>query len=155
MSKWVKQLESVLQKKEIRPTDGRWYTRIEINEILRNSNENCRKFLSWAIKKQKVKKFSGATLTESKILASKVFYKPIKKTWYQLYCEYAKTKERRPVGPGWKTFTQLCRELKISESVGRRALQLLMHRNKVEIFRGGIVDKSTRVTAIRFYRIKE
>ena len=155
MSKWIKQLESVLQKKEIRPADGKWYTRAEINVILKNSNDNCRKFLSWALKNKKIKKFTGASLTETKVLASKTFFKSIKKSWHQLYIEYAKSKERRPTGSGWKTFTQLCRELKLSESHGRRALQLLMSKNKIEIFRGGIADKSTRITAIRFYSLKE
>lgn len=154
MSKWIQQLESVLQKKEIRPTDGKWYTRTEVGCIIKSSNDNCRKFLIWAVKNNKIKKFNGASLTETKVLASKLFYKPVKKTWNQLYVEYAKSRERRPSGNGWKTFTQLCRELKLSETHGRRALHILMKNKRIEIFRGGISDKSTRITSIKFYRLK-
>jgi hypothetical protein len=154
MSKWIRQLESVLRKKEFRPTDGKWYTRAEVNVILKNSSDNCRKFLIWASEKKKVKKFTGTTLTESKVLASKTFFKPLNKSWYQIYAEYAKSKEKRPEGPGWKTFTQLCRELKLSETLGRRALYILMKNKKIEVFRGGITDKSTRITSIKFYRLR-
>lgn len=154
MSKWVKELESVLQKKEIRPTNGKWYTRPEINNIIRSSQDNCRKFINWAVENKKVKKFAGATLTESKILSNNFFYKPIKKSWHQLHIEYAKSKERKPSGTGWKTFTQLCRELKLSETHGRRILSILANKNKIEVFKGGIADRSTRVTAIKFYRLR-
>lgn len=155
MSKWVKQLESVLQKKEIRPTGGKWYTRAEIHNIIRASQDNCRKFINWAVENKKVKKFIGATLSESRVLSNNFFYKPIKKNWHQLHMEYAKSKEKRPTGSGWKTFTQLCRELKLSETHGRRILHILMDKKKIEIFKGGIADKSTRITAIKFYRLKE
>jgi hypothetical protein len=154
MSKWIEQLEAVINKKETRPA-GNWNTKLEITDIIKCSNSNCVKFLRWCEETKKVKKIIGTSLTSHKVLTSKVFYNPNKKNWKVLYYEYAKTKEKRPVGQGWKTFTQLCRDLKINEQTGRRALSLLTKSKKLEIFKGGIIDQSSRVTAIKFYRLKE
>ena len=154
MSKWIQQLEAVIKKKESRPA-GNWNTKLEIGDIIKCSNSNCVKFLIWCEERKKVKKIIGTSLTSNKVLTSKVFYNPNKKNWKVLYCEYAKSKERRPPGQGWKTFTQLCRDLKINEQTGRRALSLLTKSKKLEIFKGGIIDQSSRVTAIKFYRLKE
>ena len=153
MSKWIEQLESVIRKEERRPA-GKWKTQLEVVSIIRCSSDNCRKFLNWAIKQNKVKTFMGTSLTTTKVLTSKIFYKPIGKDWNRLYCEYAKSKEKLPIGNGWKTFTQLCRELKLSETLGRKAISLLMKNKKLEVFRGGIVDQSSRITSIKFYRLK-
>lgn len=153
MSKWIEQLESVIRKEERRP-GGKWKTQLEVVGIIRCSSDNCRKFLNWGIKHNKVKTLMGTSLTTTKVLTSKVFYKPAHKDWHRLYCEYAKSKEKLPKGNGWKTFTQLCRELKLSETLGRKAISLLMKNKKLEIFRGGIVDQSSRITSIKFYRLK-
>lgn len=153
MSKWIEQLEAVIKKKESRPA-GNWNTRLEITDIVKCSNANCNKFLNWCESTKKVKKIIGTSLTSSKVMTSKVFFKPIKKDWKMLYRDYAKSRERRPPGQGWKTFIQLCRDLKLNENNGRKALSILTKNNKLEVFRGGIVDQSSRVTAIKFYRIK-
>ncbi len=154
MSKWIEQLELAIKKEPVRP-QGNWKTQLELVEIIKCSADNCRKFLQWCIKTKRIKMIKGTSLTTTKILTSKIFYKPIKKDWKRLYMDYAKSKERRPVGTGWKTFTQICRDLKLGETAGRKILDILRKKNKLEVFRGGIVDQSTRVTAIKFYRLKE
>ena len=153
MSKWVTELQSVIRKEETRP-QGNWKTKFEIVEIIQSSAENCHKFLQWGLKNNRVRMKSGTSLTTTRVLTSKTFYNPLKRDWKRLYFEYAKSREKRPKGSGWKTFTQLCRELRLSEALGRKAVSLLLKRNKLEIFKGGIVDDSSRVTAIKFYRIK-
>lgn len=153
MSKWIEQLESVIRKEEKRPL-GNWKTHLELVSILRCSSDNARKFIHWAIKNNKIKMHIGTSLTSSKVLTKKIFYKSLKKNWNQLYFEYAKSKQKLPLGNGWKTFTQLCRELKLSETLGRKAISILNKNKKLEIFRGGIVDQSSRITAIKFYRLK-
>lgn len=153
MSKWITELQSVIRKEETRP-QGNWKTKFEIVEIIKSSTENCHKFLQWALKNNRVRMKCGTSLTTSRILTSKTFYNPIKKDWKCLYFDYAKSKEKRPKGNGWKTFTQLCRELRLSETHGRKAISLLIQNKKIEIFKGGIVDDSSRVTAIKFYRIR-
>lgn len=153
MSKWVTELQSIIRKEETRP-QGNWKTKFEIVEIIQSSVENCHKFIQWGLKTNRVKMKTGTSLTTTRIITNKTFYNPIKKNWKSLYFQYAKSKEKRPKGNGWKTFTQLCRELKVSETLGRKAVSLLVKRNKLEVFKGGIVHDSSRITAIRFYRIK-
>ena len=153
MSKWVEQLQSVIKKEETRP-QGNWKTKYEIVDIIKSSTENCNKLLEWGLKTNRVKMKTGTSLTSTRVMTSKMFYHPLKKDWKRLYEEYAKSREKRPKGNGWKTFTQLCRELKLSESHGRKMICLLVKNQKLEIFRGGIVDEGSRITAIKFYRIK-
>jgi len=154
MSKWVEQLQSVIRKKETRPS-GNWKTKFEIVDSVKCSAENCHKFLQWCLKTNRAEMKVGTSLTTTRVMTSKTFYKPYKKGWKQLYFEYAKSKEKRPNGTGWVTFVQLCRNLKMSETLGRKALSILVKNKKLEIFKGGIVDSSSRVTAIKFYRLKE
>lgn len=153
MSKWIEQLESIIRKEEKRPASC-WKNQLELTTILKCSADNARKLLIWGLKHKKIKSMSGTSLTFSKVLTRKIFYKPVKKNWHQLYFEYAKTKEKRPKGSGWKTFTQLCRDMKIGETLGRKAILILNKNKKLEIFKGGIVDQSSRITAIKFYRLK-
>ena len=109
MSKWIEQLELAIKKEPVRP-QGNWKTHLELVSTIKCSGDNCRKFIKWGLDTRCVKMVKGTSLTSTKVLTSKVFYKPIKKDWSRLYMDYAKSKERRPQGSGWKTFTQLCRE---------------------------------------------
>lgn len=154
MSKWVKQLESIVRKKELRPS-GNWKTRPEVMDIIKCSANSSIKFLKWCEQTEKIKKNVGTSLTCRKSITSKIFYKPLKKNWPGLYYDYAKSRQKLPKGKDWKTHIQLCREMKINQEVARRALSVLRQNNKVEIFKGSIVDQTGHITCIKFYRLKE
>jgi hypothetical protein len=153
MSKWVKQLESIVRKKEIRPS-GNWHTRLEVMDIIRCSSDNSLKFLKWCEETKKIKKNVGTSLTCTRVITSKVFYNPIKKNWKTLYYDYAKSRQKLPEGKGWKTLTELCRDLKINRESARNALSILRKNNKLEIFRASIVDQTSHLTCIKYYRLK-
>jgi len=154
MSKWVKQLESIVRKKELRPS-GNWKTRLEVMDIIKCSANSSIKFLKWCEQTEKIKKNVGTSLTCRKSITSKIFYKPLKKNWPGLYYDYAKSRQKLPEGKDWKTHIQLCREMKINQEVARRALSVLKQNNKLEIFKGSIVDQTGHITCVKFYRLKE
>ena len=154
MSKWVKQLESIVRKKELRPS-GNWNTRLEIMDIIKCSGNTSLKFLKWCEETEKIKKSVGTSLTCRRSITSKIFYNPLKKNWQNLYYDYAKSREKLPEGKDWKTIIQLCREMKTNQESTRRALDVLRKNNKLEVFRGSIVDQTGHVTCIKFYRLKE
>jgi hypothetical protein len=154
MSKWVKQLESIVRKKELRPS-GNWKTRLEVMDIIKCSANSSIKFLKWCEETQKIKKNVGTSLTCRKSITSKIFYKPLKKNWPGLYYDYAKSRQKLPEGKDWKTHIQLCREMKINQESTRRALSVLKQNNKLEIFKGSIVDQTGHITCVKFYRLKE
>jgi hypothetical protein len=45
--------------------------------------------------------------------------------------------------------------MKINQEVARRALSVLKQNNKLEIFKGSIVDQTGHITCVKFYRLKE
>lgn len=154
MSKWIEQLEAIIKKKELRPT-GNWKTRLEIMDIIKCSGENSIKFLRWCEKTKKIKKNVGTSITCSRAITSKIFYKPIKKNWKNIYHDYVKSRQKLPEGKNWKTITQLCRDLKVSQDSARRAVSVLNKNKKIEIFKGNIVHQNGQICYINFYRLKE